>query len=63
MIKIKYRISDVARILGMTPGALHFFESEDIINIRFLDSVVAIGIIVALIKLITIETEFQVKQN
>jgi DNA-binding transcriptional MerR regulator len=31
---MKYRISDVARILGMTPGALHFFESEDIIDTK-----------------------------
>lgn len=31
---MKYRISDVARILGITPGALHFFESEDIIKTK-----------------------------
>lgn len=31
---MKYHISDVARILGMTPGALHFFESEEIINTK-----------------------------
>lgn len=31
---MKYRIGDVARIFGLTPGALHFFESEDIINTK-----------------------------
>ena len=31
---MKYRVSDVARILGITPGALHFFESEEIINAK-----------------------------
>jgi DNA-binding transcriptional MerR regulator len=31
---MKYYVSDVARILGLTPGALHFFESKDIINAK-----------------------------
>lgn len=31
---MKYHVSDVARILGLTPGALHFFESEDIIKAK-----------------------------
>ena len=32
--KVKYRISDVARVLGLTPGALHYFEREKIVTIK-----------------------------
>lgn len=31
---MQYRISDVARIMGITPNALHFFEKENIINVQ-----------------------------
>lgn len=31
---MKYHISDVARILGITPGALHFLENKDIIEAK-----------------------------
>ena len=31
---MKYHIGDVARILGITSGALHFFEKEGIINTK-----------------------------
>lgn len=31
---MQYRISDVARVLGITPNALHFFEKENIIQVE-----------------------------
>lgn len=31
---MQYRISDVARVLGVTPNALHFFEKENIITVQ-----------------------------
>ncbi|QEY34825.1 MerR family transcriptional regulator [Caproiciproducens galactitolivorans] len=31
---MKYHVRDVARILGITPGALHFFEKQNIINTK-----------------------------
>ncbi len=31
---MQYRIGDVARVLGVTPNALHFFEKEDIISVK-----------------------------
>lgn len=31
---MKYRISDVARVLGLTPGALHYFEREKIVTVK-----------------------------
>lgn len=31
---MKYRIGDIASIMGVTPGALHFFEREDIIKTK-----------------------------
>lgn len=34
LFSVKYHISDVARILGITPSALHFLESKDIIEAK-----------------------------
>lgn len=31
---MKYSVSDVARVLGMTPSALHYFEREGLISVR-----------------------------
>lgn len=31
---MQYRISEVAKLLGITPGALHFFEREKIITVK-----------------------------
>ena len=31
---MQYRISDVARVLGITPNALHFSEKENIIQVE-----------------------------
>ena len=30
----KYGVSDVAQVLGLTPGALHYFEKEGLINVE-----------------------------
>ncbi|CDZ23472.1 hypothetical protein CCDG5_0330 [[Clostridium] cellulosi] len=31
---MKYHVSEVARILGITPGALHFLEGKEIIEAK-----------------------------